>query len=96
MNPRAWDIYHLKISSDNPKAAMATAKLNELQGKGFTLKLVTMDELQIAEENLKAHERFVNERLLEADIQHIYYPKPEMFDRVRQTLDPFKKDEEKE
>lgn len=86
MNPKAWDLYHLKISSDNPKANIAMAKLRELQGKGFTLKLVNMDELEIAEENLKAHERFANDTLVDAGILHIYYPKPGMEDRVREAL----------
>ena len=89
MNHRVWDILHLKVGSDNPKAGLAMARLNELQKKGFTLKLVAMDELEIAEDTLKCHERFVDERLLEADIQHIYYPKPGMLDKVRKAWAPY-------
>lgn len=96
MNHRAWDLYHLSINIDKPKGVQGLMRLNELINKGFTTKLVTMDELEIAEEKLQAHERFVDETLLKSDIEHIYYPKSEMFDRVRQTLDPFKKDEGKE
>ena len=93
MNHRAWDIYHLKIGSDNPKAGLGMTRLNELQAKGFTLKVVAMDELEIAEEDLRCHERFVDEILLKADIQHIYYPKPGMLDKIRKALDPYAKKE---
>ena len=84
MDPRAYNLWHLKVDLDHPLAAL---RLTELREKGFTLKLVTMDELEIAEEKLQCHERFVDETLLKADIDHIYYPKPGMEDKVRKTLE---------
>jgi len=93
MNHRAWDLYHLKISSDNPMGSIAMECLKERQKKGFTLKVVSQDELYDAEEDLECHERFVDEALIKANIDNIYYPKPGMKDKIRAALDPFKKEE---
>jgi len=92
MNPKAWDLYHLKLSSDNPQADKVMARFNELQDKGFTLKLVNQDELEDSEEKLEPYERFVDDILEEVGIPHIYYPKPGMENRVREALKPFAKE----
>ena len=78
MNHKAWDIYHLKVDSSNPKGNVAIDRLKELQRMGFETKLVNENELCDAEENLESYERFSDPVLSGANIENIYYPKSEM------------------
>lgn len=47
----------------------------EIEGQGFTIKAVSLDEIELKEDSMKPEERWSDKRFLKLGITNLYVPK---------------------